>query len=70
MNFTDVQQGNLNPINVNVIRQFAASGIVLWGARTITADPEWTYVPVRRTAILLNSGMRAVSLFTVDPMRS
>jgi hypothetical protein len=51
--FTDVQQGNLNPINVNVIRQFAASGIVLWGARTITSDPEWTYIPVRRMAIFL-----------------
>jgi phage tail sheath protein FI len=51
--FTDVQQGLLNPINVNVIRQFAASGIVLWGARTITSDPEWTYIPVRRMAIFL-----------------
>jgi hypothetical protein len=51
--FTDVQQGNLNPISINVIRQFAASGIVLWGARTITADPEWTYIPVRRMAIFL-----------------
>jgi len=53
VNFTDVQQGNLNPVNINVIRQFAASGIVVWGARTVTADPEWTYVPVRRTAIML-----------------
>jgi phage tail sheath protein FI len=51
--FTDVQQGILNPINVNVIRQFAASGIVLWGARTITSDPEWTYIPMRRMAIFL-----------------
>jgi len=53
VNFTDVQQGNLNPINVNVIRQFAASGIVLWGARTITSDPEWQYIPPRRMAIML-----------------
>jgi uncharacterized protein len=52
-NFTDAQQGNLNPINVNVIRQFAGSGIVLWGARTSTSDPEWRYVPVRRMAIFL-----------------
>jgi phage tail sheath protein FI len=51
--FTDVQQGNLNPININVIRQFAGAGAVLWGARTITADPEWTYIPVRRMAIFL-----------------
>jgi phage tail sheath protein FI len=53
VNLTDVQQGNLNPININVIRQFAASGIVIWGARTLTSDPEWTYIPVRRMAIFL-----------------
>jgi phage tail sheath protein FI len=53
VSFTDVQQGNLNPLNINCLRQFAAAGIVSWGARTLTADPEWTYVPVRRTAILL-----------------
>ena len=54
-NFTDVQQGLLNPspVNVNVIREFAASGRVVWGARTITSDAEWRYVPVRRTAIFL-----------------
>jgi uncharacterized protein len=53
VNLTDTQQGNLNPLNVNVIRQFAGSGIVLWGARTVTSDPEWNYIPVRRTAIFL-----------------
>jgi hypothetical protein len=53
VNLTDVQQGNLNPININVIRQFAGSGIVLWGARTLTSDPEWNYIPVRRMAIFL-----------------
>ena len=53
VNFTDVQQGNLNPLNVNVIRQFAGSGIVLWGARTVTSDSAWNYIPVRRMAIFL-----------------
>lgn len=55
VNFTDDQQGNLNksPFNVNVIRRFTASGIVLWGARTVTSDPEWLYISVRRTAIML-----------------
>jgi len=53
VNFTDVQQGNLNPKSINVIRPFASSGIVIWGARTITSDPEYLYVPVRRTAIML-----------------
>jgi phage tail sheath protein FI len=50
---SDVQQGNLNPIGVNVIRRFAGAGVVSFGARTIASDPEWKYVPVRRTAILL-----------------
>jgi phage tail sheath protein FI len=52
---TDVEQGLLNPTpyHVNVIREFAAAGRVIWGARTITSDPEWNYVSVRRTAIML-----------------
>ncbi len=53
VNLTDTQQGNLNPLNVNVLRQFAGSGIVLWGARTVTSDPAWNYIPVRRMAIFL-----------------
>src|SRR5262249_7981368 len=50
---TDVQQGNLNPLSVNVIRRFSTAGIVSFCARTISSDPEWKYVPVRRTAIML-----------------
>jgi hypothetical protein len=66
--FTDVQQGNLNPINVNVIRQFAGSGIVLWGARTITSDPEWTYIPVRRMAIFLRASIyRGIQWAVFEP---
>lgn len=53
IDLTDVQQGNLNRINVNCLRRFAAAGIVSWGARTITSDPEYKYVPVRRMAIML-----------------
>ena len=50
---SDTQHGDLNPIGVNVIRRFAGAGVVSFGARTIASDPEWKYVPVRRTAILL-----------------
>ena len=52
---TDVQHGNLNksPKSVCVIRKFPASGIVLWGARTLSSDPEYQYIPVRRMAIML-----------------
>lgn len=50
---TDVQQGVLNPLQVNCLRRFPAAGIVAWGARTVNSDPEYGYVPVRRMAILL-----------------
>ena len=36
-----------------MIRRFDLAGIVSWGARTITSDPEYKYVSVRRTAIML-----------------
>lgn len=54
-NLTDAEHGDLNqdPYNVNVIRQFKNSGRVLWGARTISSDAEYRYVPVRRMAIML-----------------
>lgn len=55
VNFTDTQQGDLNPApyNINCIRQFTGSGTVIWGARTVSSDAEWRYIPVRRMAILL-----------------
>jgi uncharacterized protein len=49
----DVHHGNLNRLGVDVIRRFPGAGIVAFGARTVTSDPEWRYVPVRRTAIML-----------------
>ena len=52
---TDVQQGGLNthPKSVCVIRRFPASGIVVWGARTLSSDPAYRYISPRRMAIFL-----------------
>jgi hypothetical protein len=49
----DIQQDFLNPIGINVIRAFPASGIVIWGTRTLASDSAWRYIPVRRMAIFL-----------------
>jgi phage tail sheath protein FI len=38
----------LNPIGVNVIRSFPGRGIRIWGARTLSSDPSWRYINVRR----------------------
>ena len=38
----------LNPAGVNVIRSFPGRGIRIWGARTLSSDPAWRYINVRR----------------------
>jgi phage tail sheath protein FI len=42
------QQEVLNPEGVNCFRFFEGRGFRLWGARTISSDPDWKYVNVRR----------------------
>ena len=42
------QQDVLNPEGINCFRFFEGRGYRLWGARTISSDPEWKYISVRR----------------------
>ncbi|XXU26559.1 phage tail sheath subtilisin-like domain-containing protein [Sorangium sp. So ce887] len=42
------QQDVLNPEGINAFRYFEGRGYRLWGARTVSSDPEWKYVNVRR----------------------
>jgi phage tail sheath protein FI len=42
------QQELLNPDGVNCLRFFPGPGFLVWGARTISEDPEWKYLSVRR----------------------
>ncbi|MCL5109886.1 MAG: phage tail sheath subtilisin-like domain-containing protein [Chloroflexi bacterium] len=42
------EQDTLNPDGVNCIRAFPGRGVRVWGARTLTSDPAWRYVNVRR----------------------
>jgi Bacteriophage tail sheath protein len=42
------EQELLNPIGVNCVRAFPGRGIRIWGARTLSSDPAWRYLNVRR----------------------
>ncbi|MEU6131038.1 phage tail sheath family protein [Saccharopolyspora sp. NPDC047091] len=42
------EQDLLNPVGVNCVRAFAGRGIRIWGARTLSSDPAWRYLNVRR----------------------
>jgi hypothetical protein len=45
---TKGEQDTLNPIGVNCIRGFPGRGIRVWGARTLSSNPSWRYINVRR----------------------
>jgi phage tail sheath protein FI len=53
------QQDLLNPRGVNVIRDFRPDGrgIRVWGARTMSSDPMWKYVNVRRLFIFVEQSI-------------
>ncbi len=55
----DAEQDFLNPLGVNALRTLPGYGRVIWGSRTLStkADPEWRYVPVRRTAIFIGESI-------------
>ena len=45
---TSAEQGDLNRAGLNCIRSFPGRGTRVWGARTISSNPEWRYINVRR----------------------
>lgn len=54
----DAEQDILNPAGLNALRQFPGAGIVSWGSRTLSSDPEARYVPVRRMTLFLKSSLQ------------
>ena len=48
INITKGENDLLNPEGVNCIRAFPGRGIRVWGARTLSSDPAWKYINVRR----------------------
>ena len=56
---TKGEQDILNPINVNCFRDFrtANRGLRLWGARTLSSDPEWKYINVRRLFLFIEQSL-------------
>jgi phage tail sheath protein FI len=73
---SDDQHGVLNPLGLNVIRQFPIYGTVAFGARTLdgsnAAASEWKYISVRRLALLilrsLSEGLRWAVMMPNGPV--
>ena len=48
MQITKTEQELLNPVGINCLRSFPGRGTRVWGARTLSSNPEWRYINVRR----------------------
>ena len=62
---SDGEQEMLNPAGVNALRRLDGLGDVIWGARTISSDSLWRYVPVRRLFIFLEQSIVRGTRFAV-----
>ena len=58
---TNPENGTLNPLGINCLRNFPVYGNVCWGARTMDgADQqasEWKYIPIRRLALYIEESL-------------
>jgi phage tail sheath protein FI len=61
----DAEQGTLNLNGVNCIRAFPGRGIRVWGARTLSSDPEWRYINVRRLFNFISESIMAGTQWSV-----
>ncbi len=65
----DDAQDQLNPIGVNCFRTILTEPVI-WGTRTLAtrADPEWRYVPIRRTAMMIEESIyRGIQWAVFEP---
>ncbi|MGH8683840.1 MAG: phage tail sheath family protein [Nitrosospira sp.] len=58
LDFSDDEQEPLNEAGVNCLRSFAGRGTRVWGARTLSGQPDGLYVNVRRLILTLTRWIR------------
>jgi Bacteriophage tail sheath protein len=58
---TDPENGVLNPLAINCLRNFPIYGPVCWGARTLNGadqlEDDYKYIPVRRLALFIEESL-------------
>ena len=62
---TTADQKLLNPEGINALRSFPERGGQIWAARTLSTDPDWKYVNVRRLLTFLEQSIARGTQWTV-----
>lgn len=55
---TEADQDTLNPNGINALRNLINYGNVIYGARTVSQDTQWTYLSVRRLFIFVEQSLK------------
>ncbi len=63
-NVSKGEQDLLNPKGINAIR-FMNGAIRIWGARTLSTDPSWRYINVRRLFIMVETSIERATQWVV-----
>ena len=61
----EAEQGVLNPEGINCLRAFPGRGIRVYGARTLSSDPDWRYVNVRRLLLMIEEAIDEATQWAV-----
>jgi phage tail sheath protein FI len=61
----DSMQEILNPLGVNCLRSFPGKGVLIWGTRTISKDPLWKYINIRRLVIMIEESVKEAMQWAV-----
>jgi phage tail sheath protein FI len=62
---TRAEHDLLNPVGINCVRSFPGRGIRIWGARTLSSDPAWRYINVRRLYNYVESSLQGGTQWVV-----
>jgi Bacteriophage tail sheath protein len=66
---SDAENGRINALGLNGLRELPTVGPIVFGARTLAAadgtDAEWKYVPVRRLGLYIENSLRDGLRWTV-----
>jgi phage tail sheath protein FI len=69
LDINDAQNGQLNPVGINCLRNFPVVGPVVWGARTLRGadvlSDDYKYIPVRRLTLYIEESLYRGTKFAV-----
>lgn len=64
-NLTSREMEDFYARGINVFKKIPGKGIKIWGVRTLSSDPEWRFINVRRTVSFLSAAIRRGTAWAV-----